>query len=100
MQAVSEILYGHKYLLNPPPLATIPEESETGKPFNKKPRIVDDYARYKNVLPDVKSINEYKHKKTLYQEIHAANVLINKPVRLHCITIPRQDLVEMVNGPL
>ena len=39
-------------------------------------------------------------KKTLYQEIHAANVLINKPVRLHCITIPRQDLVEMVNGPL
>ena len=32
LRAVCEILYDHKYLLNPPPLATIPEESETGEP--------------------------------------------------------------------
>ena len=32
LRAVCEILYDHKYLLNPPPLVTIPEESETGEP--------------------------------------------------------------------
>ena len=38
----------------------------------------DDYARHKNGLPDVKSINDYKHKKVLHKNIPAANVLINK----------------------
>ena len=56
--AVCEILYGHQCLLNPPPLATIPEEPEIGEPFNKKRRAADDYIRYKNALPDVKPINE------------------------------------------
>ena len=47
LRAVCEILYDHKYLLNPPPLATIPEESETGEPYNKKPRTADDYELLK-----------------------------------------------------
>ena len=52
------------YLTYPLPLlATIPEESETTELFNEKLRTADDYARYKNVLPDVKSINKRKHKK-------------------------------------
>ena len=63
LQAVCEIPYGHKYLLNPSTLATIPEVPETGEQFSKKVRTADDYARYKNVLPDVKPINKYKHKK-------------------------------------
>ena len=96
MQAVCEILYGHKYLLNHPPLAAIPEESETGEPFNKKSRTSDDYVRYKNVSPDVKSITEYKHRKELYQEIHATNVLINNPesnkITLHYDTTSRSRI--------
>ena len=77
LQAVCEILYGHKYLLNPTPLAKIPEESETGEPFNKKPRTADDYAKYKNVLSDVKSINEYKHQKNIISR-DLCNKCLNK----------------------
>lgn len=94
LQVACEILYGHKYLLNPPPLPTIPEGAE--EPTNKKPRNAQDYTRYKNVLPDVKSVNEYKHKKALYQEIHAANVLINKAqsskITLHYDTTSRSRI--------
>ena len=52
------------------PISNNTEESETGEPFNKKTSTADDYAICKNDLPDVKSINEYKHKKAFYQEIH------------------------------
>ena len=63
LQTTCKILYGHKYLLNLFPWATKPEESEAGEPFSKKIRAAYDYARYKNVQPEVISINKYKHKK-------------------------------------
>jgi hypothetical protein len=93
-QAVCEILYDHRFLLKPPSLPTIPEASETNEPLNKKPRSAEDYIRYKDVLPDVKSVN--KHKKALYQEIHAAKVLINKvdssKIKLHYDTTSRSRI--------
>ena len=79
VQAVCEKLYNHKYYLQPPkPLSTIEEVDEPEEPKNKKPRTVDQYTEYKDVLPSAKTVNEYKHKKALHQEIQAAKLLVEK----------------------
>jgi len=77
VQAVCEKLYNHKYYLSPP-LPTIEEADETTVPTSKRPRTSDDYKVYKDVLPFVKTVNEYKHKKALDREIHAAGLLLEK----------------------
>ena len=64
VQAVCEILYGHKYYLcvvAQPCLSKIQENEEPEEPKNKKPRTKEDYMQYKDVLPDVKAVNDYKH---------------------------------------
>ena len=69
-QAFSKHFYGHEYYLNPS------EEDTTYK--TKKPRKADDYAFYKYVLPDKKTIVNYKHSQSLQREADAAKALINK----------------------
>ena len=62
----------------------------------KRPRTADDYKMYKNVLPSSKTINTFKHKKALHQEIMAARALMNKDkntkVTLHYDTTTRSRI--------
>lgn len=71
-QTVADKLYGHRFELEPPK-----SSNEQPQP-PKKPRTAEHYKAYENVLPSAKSINMFKHKKALSQEIIAAKALISK----------------------
>ena len=89
-QKVCEKLYGHHYKLK------IPKQSSDQPPQPKKPRSSEDYKVYENVLPSAKSINKFKHKKALRQEIVAAKALVSKKhstkVALHFDTTQRSRI--------
>ena len=51
---------------------------QSDEPRKKKPRTAEDYQLYANVLPSEKSVNYFKHKKALTQEIIAAKALFSK----------------------
>ena len=53
----------------------LPKQSD--EPRKKKPRTAEDYQHYVDVLPG-KSVNNFKHKKALTQEIIAAKALFFK----------------------
>ena len=97
VKAVSEKLYGHVYLLEPP--GTTSNEKETAtqeEPPSKRPYSEEDYVKYKDVLPSAKVVSLYRHKKAMYQEILAARSLIEKAsttkVTLHCDTTSRSRI--------
>ena len=95
--------YNHQYYLTleeqakyEPELATIEEERELATPSqSKKPRSADDYkSKYQYVLPDIRTVSDFKHKKSLHhQEIQVAQALGNKKegtrVTLHYDTTSR-----------
>ena len=54
----------------------LPKQSD--EPRKKKPRTEEDYQLYANVLSSEKSVNNFKHKKALTQEIIAAKALFSK----------------------
>ena len=54
----------------------LPKQSD--EPRKKKPRTEEDYQLYANVLSSEKSVNNFKHKKALTQEIIAAKALFFK----------------------
>ena len=87
-QQVCEKVYGHRYKRE----ATNP--SEPSQP--KKSRSSDDYQIYENVLPPAKTLNNFKHKKALCQEILAAKALATKKsttkVKLHFDTTQRSRI--------
>ena len=86
-QIVCKMLYGHIYQL---------EATQTSEPMYKKPRSAEAYQVYHNVLPSAKSINTFKHKKALKQEIYAAHGLLRKTdetkVTLHYDTTHRSQI--------
>ena len=90
-QVVCQKLYGHHYDLKPPSTSDEP-------PSAKKPRSSEDYKLYEKVLPlpSSKSINTFKHKKALCQEVTAAKALMNKKlstkVTLHFDTTQRSRI--------
>ena len=51
---------------------------QSDEPRKKKPRTAEDYQLYANVLPSEKSVNNFKPKKALTQEIIAAKALFSK----------------------
>ena len=95
VQATCKKLYNHRYYLTSqeqdkyePKLQCIDEEdeetdeNEVHAPKSKKPRSAEKYLReYKYVLPDRKTISDYKHKKALQQEITCATALATKSAR-------------------
>ena len=87
-QQVCKKVYGHRYKLE----ATNP----SGPSQPKKPHSSDDYQIYENVLPSAKTVNNFKHKKTLCQEILAAKALATKKpttkVTLHFDTTQRSRI--------
>ena len=88
-QVVAEKLYDHRFELS------VPTQSENPPP-SKKPRKSEDFQEYKNVLPSPKTINKFKHKKALRQEIIAAKALYSKKetttVTLHFDTTSRSRI--------
>ena len=105
VKATVEKLCGWVYHLDPPPLETIWEEGEEhakkcpridGDEKPGAPRNKEQYERYKNVLPSAKVSAQFKHKKALYQEIHAAEALVSKAsttkVTLHFDTTTRSRI--------
>ena len=88
-QIVAEKLYNHSFKLTAP-------SSSVDPPQLKKPRTSDDYKEYKNVLPSSTSVNKFKHKKALKQEIIAAKALYSKKttttVTLHVDTTTRSRI--------
>ena len=54
----------------------LPKQSD--EPRKKKSRTAEDYQLYANVLPSEKSVNNFKPKKALTQEIIAAKALFSK----------------------
>ena len=64
--------YGDIYELQPP--------DQAGEPRKKKPRSAEDYKAYSYVLPSEKSVNNFKHKKAITEEIIAAKALHSKKV--------------------
>ena len=64
--------------------------------LSKKPRSAADYERYTDILPSKKATSTYKNKKTLHQEIRAANLLMNKKddveVTMHHDTTSRSKI--------
>ena len=54
----------------------LPKQSD--EPRKKKSRTAEDYQLYVNVLPSEKSVNNFKHKKVLTQQIVAAKALFSK----------------------
>ena len=54
----------------------LPKQSD--EPRKKKSRTAEDYQLYANVLPSEKSVNNFKHKKALIQEIIAAKPLLSR----------------------
>ena len=94
--------YNHQYYLTSeeqakydPELATIEEEAELAtQSQSKKPCCAEDYkSKYQYVLPDKRTVSDFKHKKSLHQEIQAAKALANKKegtrVTLHYDTTSR-----------
>ena len=69
------------------------DRNSNDTPKSKKPRKSEDYEKYKNVLPSATSVNKFKHKKALRQEIIAAKALFSKKattkVTLHFDTTTR-----------
>ena len=72
----------------------LPKQSD--EPRKKKPRTAEDYQLYANVLPSEKSVNNFKPKKALTQEIIAAKALFSKKettkVTLHYDTTSRSRI--------
>ena len=70
-----------------------PDRNSDDTPKSKKPRKSEDYEKYKKVLPLTTSVNKFKHKKALGQEIIAAKALFLKKestkVTLHFDTTTR-----------
>ena len=70
--------------------------NDTGEPSKKKPRTAEDYQSYSHVLPSEKSVNNFKHKKAIAQEIIAAKALHSKKsttkVTLHYDTTSRSRI--------
>ena len=89
-QVVSSKFFGHEYHLQ------LPTTSTANPPRSKKPRSSEDYKLYEKVLRSEKSINNFKHKKALCQEVVAANALMNKKsstkVTLHFDTTTRSRI--------
>ena len=71
----------------------LPKQSD--EPRKKKPRTAEDYQHYVDVLPG-KSVNNFKHKKALTQEIIAPKALFSKKettkVTLHNNTTSRSSI--------
>jgi len=81
VQAVCEKIYQHRFFLSreekekyEPTLQTINEEEE---PANKKPRTREDYQQYAKILPSARVVTQFKHDKSLHQEIKAASSLFS-----------------------
>ena len=72
-QVVCKKLYGHDYSLSPPSVNDSTDPEKKGAP-----RSSADYEKYKNVLPSAKTVNNFKHKKALAQEIAAAHAVVKK----------------------
>ena len=53
----------------------LPKQSD--EPRKRKPRTAEDYKLYANVLPSEKSVNNFKIKKKLTQEIIAVKALLS-----------------------
>ena len=66
------------------------------EPVRKKPRTAEDYQAYANVLPSETTVNKFKHKKAITQEIIAAKALYSKKettkVTLHFDTTTRSRI--------
>ena len=104
VQAVCEKIYHHRYFLSveekekdKPSLETINEDDE---PASKKPRTKKDYEKYAMILPSVKVVQQFKHNKSLHQEITAAKSLyhLNLEQRSPCITILHREVELMASG--
>ena len=52
---------------------------------NKAPSAKEDYIPYQNVLPNAKTLNEYKLLLAVQEEAEAANALFNIPESVKCI---------------
>lgn len=70
-------MYKHKFLLNSPPLL-ISDTEEPQEPKNRKPRAAEQYNIYKDVLPSAKTVNDYKYKRFLHQEIEESKLMANQ----------------------
>ena len=72
----------------------LPKQSD--EPRKKKPQTAEDYQLYVDALPSGKSVNNFKHKKALTQEIIAAKALFSKKettkVTLHYNTTSRSSI--------
>lgn len=70
VQTVCEKLYNHKYYLKPCKASkTIANKQEVYGSGSKKTKVVEEHKQYRKVLPSAKSVNEFKHRKPLHQEI-------------------------------
>ena len=71
-------------------------QKQSDEPRKKKPQTAEDYQLYANVLLSEKSVNNFKHKKGLTQDIVAAKALFSKKettkVTLHYSTTSRSHI--------
>ena len=104
-QAVCEEMYDHHYYLskeeairNDPTLSQYRAQQQEQNEImpcakkmcwsnqkNKAPSSKEDYIPYQNVLPNAKTLNEYKLLLAVQEEAEAANALFNIPESVKCI---------------
>ena len=84
MKVVCAELYNHNYYLtadeqeaNEPPTSDVCEPTEKRARLSNKPRLKEDYERYRYVLPSARVIRQYKHVQATQEEMEAGMKLYN-----------------------